>query len=124
MSLDAVYRLCGAEACQRVRRAAGVSHVSLQKKHGVLVGALRWRELVIRTGHQGLAAIERRQLILFVVAGIVVFAVFSFFGFGSSVSLSSVFKPVTDLRGGQSGGLRQFSFLPGGRIRVMGVPLP
>lgn len=41
-----------------------------------------------------------------------------------TVSLSSVFKPVADLCGGQPGSLGQLPLLPRGRVRVVGVPLP
>lgn len=54
-----------------------MTHVSLEQKHRVLIGALRWREFILRAGHQRLAAVEGRQLVLFVVTGVVVFTVLS-----------------------------------------------
>lgn len=41
-----------------------------------------------------------------------------------SISLSSVFEPVADLRRSESRGLGELSFLPWGWIRIVGVPLP
>ena len=43
---------------------------------------------------------------------------------GGSVSLASVFEPVSDLCRCESGGLRQFAFLSRVRVRVLQVPLP
>lgn len=43
---------------------------------------------------------------------------------GGAISLSSVLEPVADLRGGETGALRQFSLLPRRRVRVGGVPIP
>lgn len=56
--------------------------------------------------------------------GVGVLVVFSFFCLRRSVSLPSVFEPVADLRGGESRGLGQLSFLPRGWVGIVGVPLP
>lgn len=44
--------------------------------------------------------------------------------FGSTIPLSTVLEPVTDLRSGETRAFRQFTFLPGRRIRVGRVPIP
>lgn len=46
------------------------------------------------------------------------------FGFGCSVSLSPVLEPVADLSGGETRLFGELSLLSGGRIGVLGVPLP
>jgi hypothetical protein len=43
---------------------------------------------------------------------------------GGTISLSPVFEPITDLRGGKAGALRQFSLFARRRIRIGGVPIP
>lgn len=43
---------------------------------------------------------------------------------GGAVSLPSVFEPIADLRGGEAGALRQFSFLARRWIRISCVPIP
>lgn len=43
---------------------------------------------------------------------------------GGTVSLSPVFEPITDLRGGKAGALRQLSLFAGRRIRIGSVPIP
>lgn len=77
VSVHSMHRLCATETRHRVRGDTGVTHISLEQKHRVLIRALWWRELIFRAGHERLAAVEGRQLVLFVVAGVVVFAVFS-----------------------------------------------
>ena len=77
MSVHSMQRLCATEAGHRVRGDAGVTHISLEQKQRVLIRALWWRELIFRAGHERLAAVEGRQLVLFVVTGVIVFAVLS-----------------------------------------------
>lgn len=43
---------------------------------------------------------------------------------GGTISLSPVFEPITDLRSGKAGALRQFSLFARRRIRIVGVPIP
>lgn len=77
VSVHAVHRLWGSEAGHGVSGGPGVAHVTLEQKRRVLVGALRRRKLVLRAGHERLSSVQRRQLVLFVAARVVVFAVLS-----------------------------------------------
>lgn len=43
---------------------------------------------------------------------------------GGAISLSPVFEPIADLRGGKAGALRQFSLFARRRIRIGGIPIP
>lgn len=78
--------------------------------------------IVVRAPQNSFISINRRsQWVVTVAVGVLV--VFSFLCLSRSISLPSVFEPVADLRGRESRGLGQLSFLPWGWIRVVGVPL-
>lgn len=76
MSLHTVYRMLCPEAGHWVWISRSIVHVPLQQKHGVVLGALRRRKLILRAGHERLDSVERGPLVL-ITANTVVLTVFS-----------------------------------------------